>query len=88
VAYMREVLSNVVDTVSQGHYKGEWTVYTSDIKTMDVEVVDLAKIPAKFWKEVEPEFRLADAKKAIKAGEEIPGVRVTEGTKHNLTIRG
>ena len=87
VAYMRDILTNVVDTVCEGKFKGEWSVYTQDKKGMEVEVINPALVPPAYWEAQPAKFKLADAKAALKTGVQIPGLRVTETSTHGLTIR-
>ena len=87
VSYMRDVLTNVVDTIAAGHYRGEWTVYTSDPQVIEVHVRDRSLVPAEFLTQIEPTVKLVELKKAIKAGQDIPGVVGSFTTEHRLTIR-
>lgn len=54
-------------------------------KSQAVEVTDAAKIPAPYLIVQEPKVDKAGIKKALKAGEDIPGAKLVE--RNNLSIR-
>jgi hypothetical protein len=87
IEYMRDVTANVVNTVCEGKFRGEWTVYTGIAKGLEVRVTNPAFVPKHYWKTPEPELKLADVKKAIAAGDTIPGVAWEATEKATLTIR-
>lgn len=54
-------------------------------KSQAVEVTDVEKIPAPYLIIQEPKVDKAGIKKALKAGEEVPGAKLVE--RNNLSIR-
>lgn len=61
------------------------TVAISFRKSKSVNIVDLAGIPEKYLKYADPTVNKTEVKKAIEAGEKIPGVELVEN--NNIQIK-
>ena len=79
-----ESLKRYVDSFLQGESLKTTEFVVSYRKSEQTKVDDISLIPPEYLKEVKPEANLTELKKAIKAGQNIPGCHLE--TVNNISI--
>ena len=88
ISRMKEALQNAM--ITTGKRKIKTTLFSFNIQKnpprLVMETTDYTKIPAEYWKMLDPEIDEAAIKKKLQAGEKMPGVAHLEQSE-GLRIR-